>query len=375
MQSIILLSLLTMIIQGCHMGSRMTASLLAINLGANPFLLGVLIAVYSIFPLLLAVLTGRLCDRYGSRYPMLYGASVFGLGLLLPYLWPSLLMLYVSAALIGVGFVLFNVAAQNLAGGLGPPEQRTRNFSTMGLGYAGGHMTGPLIAGFAIDYRGYGFAYLCFALLALLPVAILARNRSLNVKPHAATHDRGSAFGLLHNVSLRRAIIISGLVVTGMDLFTFYVPIYGHAINLSASTIGAILGMFAAATLVVRIVLPAVTRRYGVEKVLSTAMFAATAFFLPFPYIQYVPVLFLLAFGIGLALGCGQPLTLNLAYNRSPPGRSGEVTGLRLTINNLTHISVPLAAGVLGAMFGVAPVFWTSAAMLLTSGVLSRDNG
>ncbi len=373
MQSIILLSLLTMIIQGCHMGSRMTASLLAIELGANPFLLGVLIAVYSLFPLLLAVLTGRLCDRYGSRYPMLSGAGALGLGLLLPYLWPSLPMLYASAALIGVGFVLFNVAAQNLAGGLDAPEHRTRNFSNMGLGYAAGHMAGPLIAGFAIDSRGYAFAYLCLVLLALLPVALLARNRSLNVAPPAAARETGSAFGMLRNVSLRRAIITSGLVTSGMDLYTFYVPIYGHSINLSASTIGALLGMFAAAAMVVRIVLPAVTRRYGVEKVLSTAMFSAALFFLPFSFIEFVPALFALSFGIGLALGCGQPLTLNLAYNRSPPGRSGEVTGLRLTINNMTHISVPLAAGVIGSVLGVTPVFWASAALLVTSGMLVRN--
>ncbi|MDP1716519.1 MAG: MFS transporter, partial [Burkholderiales bacterium] len=78
-------------------------------------------------------------------------------------------------------------------------------------------------------------------------------------------------------------------------------------------------------------------------------------------------------FGIGLALGWGQPLTLNLAYNRSPPGRSGEVTGLRLTINNMTHISVPLAAGVLGTILGVAPVFWASAALLVASGMLARN--
>lgn len=357
------------------MGSRMTASLLAIELGANPFMLGVLIAVYSLFPLLLAVFTGRLCDRYGSRYPMLSGAGALGLGLLLPYLRPSLPMLYASAALIGVGFVLFNVAAQNLAGGLGASEQRTRNFSTMGLGYAAGHMAGPLIAGFAIDLRGHAFAYLSLAVLALLPVAMLARNRSLNVAPQAAPRDQGSAFGLLRNVSLRRAIITSGLVVTGMDLYTFYVPIYGHSINLSASTIGAILGIFAAAAMVVRLILPAVTRRYGVETVLSAAMFAAAVFFLPFPFIEFVPALLALSFGIGLALGCGQPLTLNITYNRSPPGRSGEVTGLRLTINNITHIAVPLAAGALGAGLGVAPVFWASAGLLVTSGYFSRRSG
>lgn len=374
MSSIVLLTLLTLIVQGCHMGSRMVASLFAIELGANPLLIGALISVYSVFPLLLAVYSGRIADRFGSRYPMLGGSAVFVLGLLLPFLWPKLAMLYIAAALVGVGFVFFNVSVQNLAGALGPPEQRTRNFSTLGLGYAAGQMAGPLVAGYIIDYHGYAITYLCFSALALLPVILLARNRGLDAPRHAATRERGSALELLQSASLRRAIIVSGLVVTGMDLYTFYVPIYGHSIGLSASTIGVILGMSAAATFITRIALPALTRRYGVEAVLSVAMFACAAFFLPFPFIQFVPALLALSFGIGLALGCGQPLTLNIAYNHSPPGRSGEVTGLRLTINNITHISVPLAAGALGAALGVAPVFWVNATLLATSGYLSRKN-
>ncbi len=373
MYPITVITLLTMIIQGCHMGSRMAASLFAIELGANPFLIGVLISVYSVFPLLLAVYTGRIADRFGSRYPMLAGSAIFGLGLLLPFLWPKLPTLYISAALIGVGFVFFNVAVQNLAGELGTPEQRTRNFSTLALGYAGGLMMWPLLAGYVIDYHGFTAAYLVFAALSLLPVALLARNRSLDAA-RTAVRPPGSPLELLRNAGLRRAIIVSGLMVTGMDLYTFYVPIYGHSIGLPATTIGTILGMFAAATLVVRVVLPWFTRRYGVEAVLSTSMFACAVFFLPFAFLEFVPALLALSFGIGLALGCGQPLTLNIAYNRSPPGRSGEVTGLRLTINNITHIGVPLAAGALGAALGVAPVFWVNATLLATSGYLSRKN-
>jgi len=368
------IALLTLIVQGCHMGSRMVASLLAIDLGANPFLIGVLISVYSVFPLLLAVYTGRIADRLGSRYPMLAGSTVFVVGLLLPFLWPKLPVLYLSAALIGIGFVLYNVAVQNLAGGLGTLEQRTRNFSTLAMGYAAGQMCGPLLAGYAIDYGGFTAAYLSFAILSLVPVAVLAANRSLDAT-RTVSQRPGSPFELLQNAALRRAIIVSGLMVTGMDLYTFYVPIYGHSIGLPAKTIGTILGMFAAATLVVRFVLPWFTRRYGVEAVLSTSMFACATFFLPFAFLEFVPALLALSFGIGLALGCGQPLTLNMAYNRSPPGRSGEVTGLRLTINNITHIGLPLAAGALGAALGVAPVFWVNATLLATSGYLSRKAG
>ncbi len=373
MPSIYLVTLLTMIVQGCHMGSRMVASLFAIELGANPFLIGVLISAYSVFPLLLGVYSGRLSDRFGSRRPMLAGTAVLACGLLLPFLWPKLVTLYASAVLIGIGFVFFNVSAQNLAGGLGAPEERTRNFSTLGLGYSGGHMLGPLVGGFAIDYYGFTFAYLCFAILIVLPVALLAWNRRFDVAPRPALEGRKSTLELLHNASLRRAIITSGLVVSGWDLYSFYVPIYGHSIGISASTIGTILGVFAVATFVVRIVLPLFTRRYGVETVLSTAMFAGAVPFLLFPFVEFVPALLALSFGIGFALGCGQPLTLNITYNRSPPGRSGEVTGLRLTINNITHIGVPLAAGALGSALGVAPVFWMNAAILAASGRLSRE--
>jgi predicted MFS family arabinose efflux permease len=371
-QAIHYVALITLLVQGCHVGSRMAASLFAIELGANPFLVGALVSAYSLFPLVLAVWSGRVSDRFGARRPMLAGIMVIALGLIAPWFAPRLATLYVSAVLIGIGFVFFNVSVQNLAGGLGAPEQRTRNFSTLGLGYSGGHMVGPLIGGYAIDFTGHAFAYLCFALLSLLPVAILAWNRSMDIKPHAPAGGQRSALALLKGRSLRRAIVTSGLVVTGWDLYAFFVPIYGHSIGLSASTIGVILGAFAVATFVVRMVLPTFTRRWGVETVLAASMFAGAAFFVPFPMIEYVPTLLALSFGIGLALGSGQPLTLNLCYNRSPPGRSGEVTGLRLTINNITHIGVPLAAGAVGSVLGVAPVFWANAAILATSGWLAR---
>lgn len=370
--AIYLVTLLTLIAQGAHMGSRMVASLFAIELGANPFLIGVLISAYSAFPLVLAVYSGRLSDRYGARRPMIAGTAVLACGLLLPYLWPTLPALYLSAILIGIGFIFYNVSAQNIAGALGAPAERTRNFSTLALGYSGGHMVGPLVGGYAIDHYGFTAAYLVYTVLIALAMVLLLINRRFDSGPRAPAEQRKSTFELLQRPPLRRAIITSGLVVTGWDLYGFYVPIYGHSIGLSASTIGVILGVFAVASFVVRVALPLFTRRYGVETVLSAAMFAGAAAFLPFPFIEFVPALLALSFAIGLALGCGQPLTLNIVYNRSPPGRSGEVTGLRLTINNITHLGVPLAAGALGTALGVAPVFWFNAAILAASGRLSR---
>ncbi|MGZ8210016.1 MAG: MFS transporter [Burkholderiales bacterium] len=364
-------ALVTLLVQGCHIGSRVVASLFAIKLGANAFEVGLLISVYAVFPLMLGVYSGRLADRFGPRRPMIAGTGVVGIGLALPFAWATLPALYVSAVLIGIGFVFFNVSNQTLAGALDTPAERTHNFATIGLGYAGGHFFGPVIAGYAIDHLGFTSGYLIFAALTLLPAALLVFDKRLEVARAQAAAKRGNPLELLRLPLLRRAIIVSALITTGWDLYGFYVPIYGHSIGLSASTIGNILGVFAIATFVVRAVLARFTHRFGIEPVLATAAFAAALLFIPFALVTYVPVLFALSFLIGLALGCSQPLTLNLAYNHSPPGRAGEATGLRLTINNITHIGVPVASGALAAALGVAPVFWTSAALLATSGWMS----
>ena len=372
MKPITVLTLLTLAMQGGHMGSRVVASLLALNLGAGPMLIGMLIASYSIFQLAFALVVGRISDRYGSRWPMLGGAIAFASGLTIPAVSPTLPALFLSAPLIGIGFVFFNVAVQNLAGTLGNATDRTQNFSTLSLGYSSGHMIGPVIAGLMIDRYGFGPAYIAFALLALAPIATMTVMRQLGAHGARKESSTNSAFDLLRVPPLRRMIIVSGLVTTGWDLYVFYVPIYGHSIGLSASTIGTILGAFAAASFIVRVGLPVLTRRFSVETVLAAAMCIAALLFLPFTFITFVPLLLALSFGIGLTLGVSQPLTLNLTYNRSPAGRSGEVTGLRLTINNITHIAVPLAAGSVGALLGIAPVFWTSAGILLASGYLSH---
>ncbi len=372
MKPIIVVTLLTLAMQGGHMGSRVVASLLALDLGAGPLLIGVLIASYSVFQLGFALIVGRISDRYGSRWPMLFGTVAFASGLVIPAASPTLPALFVSAPLIGVGFVFFNVAAQSLVGTLGSAAERTRNFSTQSLGYSSGHMVGPVLAGLMIDRYGFTQAYTVFAVLALLPIAVLSMSRRLGSSGTRSKPLSTSAFELMRVPPLRRMIIVSGLVTTGWDLYTFYVPIYGHSIGLSASTIGTILGAFAAASFIVRVALPHLTRRYSVETVLAWAMGIAALLFLPFAYVTFVPALIALSFCIGLMLGVSQPLTLSLTYSRSPAGRSGEVTGLRLTINNITHIAVPLAAGSVGALLGIAPVFWASAGILAVSSWLTE---
>jgi MFS family permease len=362
----------------CLRASRMLVSLFAIHLGAEQYVIGLMIALYALFPALLAVYAGRLSDRIGPRVPMIAGSAGLVAGLLLPYLWPTMQALGLSAALFGVSFIFYHVSVQNLLGAISDEANRTRNFSNYSLMIAAGGFLGPLAAGFSIDHFGHRETYLYLVLLAVAPLILLSMSAGLRgaAPPHKAvanTEDGAPAtLGLLRHQPLRSPLIGSVAVLTGTDLFQFYMPIYGHSIGLSASQSGFVLGVVGFAAFVVRVGMPALVRRTGEAALLAYSLFLGAAAFVVFPFFKDITVLTLFAFLLGLSLGCGQPLSTILIYANSPAGRTGEALGLRLALNNATHILIPLVSGTIGSVFGVGPVFWMNAMMLAGGGALVR---
>jgi MFS family permease len=80
---------------------------------------------------------------------------------------------------------------------------------------------------------------------------------------------------LFRNRQLRRVFIVNALLSMAWDLHAFFIPVYGANLRLSASLIGIILAAFAAATFVVRLVMPWIARRMSEFEVLTAALFIA----------------------------------------------------------------------------------------------------
>jgi MFS family permease len=351
--------------------SRVLLSLYALDFGAAPLTVGAISATYSAFPMLLAWMAGRIADRHGSRWPLVLGALVCGCGMLVPYLAPGLPALFVAAALNGLSFTFYTVALQNLVGIMGDAQGRARRYSNYAMVVSSASFLGPLISGFSIDHLGFATTCLLVALLGLVPLALLASWGGMLPGGRPAAGPAESVRGILADRAVRRILVTSSLVVSGSDIFQFYLPIYGHGIGLSASAIGIVLAMFAAASVVVRLVIPRLLARLSPEQVLCYAFFiGATSFFL-LPFFDNALTLSLISFVIGLGLGAGAPITLMLTYSQSPEGRSGEALGLRMTANHLARVIGPLVFGSIGSAFGLFAVFWINGAMMVSGGLLS----
>lgn len=364
-----LVILTTICAHAAYAGGRVAVSLLAVNLGATPFVIGLLMALFAALPMFLSVMAGRFIDRVGVRGPMLVSAATIALGVAVPAVSPTVLGLAGCAVICGSSFMLYHISVNNLVGALGRPEDRPRNFSLFAMGFSTSGFAGPLIAGFAIDHLGFRAAFAILATLPLLTVAGVYLRGGHLPKPRGA--ERSSERRVRDLVAirpLRHIFIVSATLSTGWDLFTFVVPVYAARIGHSASTIGIIMASFALATFAVRGLLPWITRRIGQWSVLAIALFSGAAIYIAFPLSEMAAVLIGLAFLLGLGLGSSQPMVMSLLYDASPPGRAGEAVGVRTMLLNGSQTFMPLVFGAVGSVLGMVPVFWSMAAILAAVG-------
>ena len=363
-----------------HMGlvaARLTASLYALDNKASTFTVGVILALFSLVPMLIAMPSGRWIDAVGPRRPTLTGAVLMLVGMLLPAAFPyataDVAPLMVSAALIGTGCMLVMLTIQHLVGMRADPRNRQAAFSWFALGASISGFVGPVASGALIDAFGHRATFAVLVAEVLVGLALLRANWSLlpvrEGEPRSV--EPRHPLDLLKYTELRLVMIITSLISMSWDLQTFVIPVHGTRVGLSASQIGLVLGSFALATFVIRLAMARLSRRLSEWQVLTYTLFSASASFALFPFLSSLVPLMAVSFLLGLGLGAAQPNIMSLVHSRSPTGRVGEVLGLRSSIINSSQVVLPLVFGAFGSVLGAAAMFWSMAALVGAGGGLA----
>lgn len=357
-------------------GARVNMSLFGLHLGATPATVGIIISLIAAIPMFYSARWGRAIDRVGLYRPMIIATGLVFAGTLLPVLLPRLETLFAVSVLAGSGFMLYHICVNQAAALVGRPEDRTRNFSVLALAFSTSGFLGPMLAGFAIDAIGHRYTFLACAGFALATLMLLhVKRHSIRRHHKPSAQGQGSekrAMDLLRIPVLLRIFVVSGLMSMCWDLYSFVMPIHGSALKLSASTIGLILGSFGSAIFLFRLILPWVVRRFNERKLLLITMVVSGVMLALIPLVDSVPLLMAVSFVLGLGLGGTQPIIMSMLYGAAPAGRGGEAVGMRTQLLNITQAAVPLIFGLLGAQFGMAPVFIAMGAALLWGAWYSR---
>ncbi len=352
-------------LHACMTGFRLAAPLMALREGYSPAAVGMLLALFALAPVFMALPAGRYADRRGLRKPVAISVGIASSGAALAVAFPAFLVLCLTALTCGAATGLAMIALQRHVGRLanGPTELR-QVFSWMALGPSISNFLGPFLAGVMIDHFGFRAAFL---LLALLPsLAWFWVRHTVEHEPVAPElrQASGSSWNLLRDKGFRRLMAINWMLSSCWDVHTFLVPVLGHERGLSATVIGTILGAFALAATAIRLLIPWLAARLRESVVIGTAMVATAVLFAAYPLAHAAWAMGALSVLLGLALGSVQPMIMSSLHQMTPHHRHGEALGLRAMAINGSSVVMPLMFGSVGALIGVAAVFWLVGAVV-----------
>ncbi len=366
-------------LHSCMAGVRLAAPLLALRQGYSAWAVGILLGLFAVAPIMLALPTGRLTDRHGYHLPLrvAVGLAVSGGVLALLSTWlpqgSNFILLCVAATLTGAGSNVGLITIQRTAGRTARDATGLqRVFSWLGLAPALSNVVGPVLAGLLIDLGGFACAFAAMALLPLLSLWWAQRVPKERPPPRTPEQQRRSSWGLLRTPGLRRLLMVNWLISASWDVHTFVVPILGHQRGFSASAIGTVLGVFAAAVALIRLLIPLLARRLREAQVLVAAMLATGLVFAAYPFVQSAWMMSVCAALLGLALGSVQPMVMTTLHQITPHDRHGEAIALRSMTINFSSAVMPLMFGLAGAALGAATLFWVMGALVALGSLQAR---
>jgi len=346
-------------LHACMAGMRLAAPLLALRAGYSALAVGFLLALFALTQVFLALPAGRYADRHGLKRPVGFCVVAASTGAALALAFPVFGVLCLSALLTGGAT---GVAALSLQRHVGRAAQDANElkkvFSWLAIGPAVSNFIGPMAAGLLIDHGGFRAAFLLFALLPLAAWFWVRRTVELPPVLRTAGAAPDKALDLLREPLMRRLMLVNWLLSSCWDVHTFVVPVLGYERGLSASVIGSILGAFALAATVVRVVMPFFAARVREWAVIATAMGITALLFGVYPFMHSALAMGVCSVLLGLALGSVQPMIMSTLHQITPEARHGEALGLRLMAINVSSVSMPLLFGSVGAVVGISPVFW-----------------
>ena len=356
--------------------ARVLVALYGVFLGASATVIGILVALFALLPMLAAVPMGRLADRRPARGLLTLLTLMMSAGLLVPFFWQHTAALFVTGTMVGGAYFAINILTSTLAGRHGGPGERAANFSWVNLGIAAGNGVGPLLAGFAIDHIGFRAAVLCAAFFPLLSLMLILFNRlpeldSVPRQPKPGT-KRGGVMELLMHPEMFPVYMMGVYFMLSWDIFLVMTPVYGAELHISASSIGVIVSAYSLAVFVVRVLTVPMSRLFTPWQIMLLSLGLSAIAMLGYGLVGTVPLMILCAFVLGFGQGLGTPMAQTALFDCSPPDRYSEALGLRVSVGMACQFVLPLIAGSVASLIGVAPIFWLVGLILLIGAYLER---
>jgi MFS family permease len=335
--------------------------LLARDLGADPPIVGLVMAASTLTGVVLKLPAGVLSDRFGRRRLLVASGAVFAL---LPFGYSAISTL---SALVALRFVhgsataIFSPVASASVADLAPAARRGTWLSSYSTAQGTGQVLGPLMAGYLIATGDFSRAFLIAGAIGTTAAFLVAR------LPHVSGREARPGTrpvftrAMVDVVSNRLVLLTSAAQAAQFVLhgtLNAFVPLYGRdVLRLTSIELGWSFGLQTITTLAARPVIGALSDRVGRRGIIITGLLVSA--FSVFCLSAAVSVAALMTCIVTYAIGAAMTTAATSAHitDITPSERYGAAHGVFGTIYDVGDALGPLLAGVLVATLGYAGMF------------------
>ncbi|WP_096437378.1 MFS transporter [Alteribacter populi] len=376
-KKILLIFLVVFFHQLTIQGTRPLIPLLADDLGAGKIEIGIIAATFAVFPLFFAISAGKWIDKWGIKWPIVLGSIGVTIALLIPYLFPVVLILYLSQVFAGFSQIFINISLQNAIRLNSPKDQRDRYYGWFSFFQSAGQFSGPLIAGVVADSAGILFGFLICTIIALPPIlfGLFLSKKTLELKigtkekeQNEESSSEDSTITLIQMISIKgmhQAMLASMLVLASREVMMTYFPLYATEAGLSITAVGLILGIQGLAQMFIRLLQGKILSKFKRHYVLFISLFTAGLSIVILTLFNSLLILSIIAVFIGLGIGLTQPLTMVSIVNLVSATHTAQALGLRMAGNRLSQVISPIAFGGVAQTFSVSFIFVIGGSLLM----------
>ena len=352
----------------------------AIEIDAGATAIGLIGAIYALFPVLLALKFGSWVGKYGEGKFLVVGTFSLIASSSALIFSHDIFSLAAATAFAGLAHLALMVGGQTMVALRAPKSDYNKLFGYYTFSASLGQMMGPVIAGLLAGSLANGmpknssnafiFA-IALSTLALFPTFSWRKALPTVAAAEEQSNTWSAAKSMLSRKEISLAVFISMAISSTLDLIVIFLPLLGKERAIDPAIIGLIISLRAVGSMISRFSLGYVSRKIKDKSLLISTTTITMFACIGMVYTSDPLTLGGLVFIAGLASGFGQPLTMALISLRTKADERALAVSARLTGNRLGQFLLPMAAGLLANGAGVGAVFWSMAALLGASLVAS----
>jgi MFS family permease len=335
--------------------------LFAQDLGAGPSMVGLVVAASTLTGVLVKLPAGALSDVLGRRPLLISGALLFGL-MPFAYLTVAGLGLLIAVRLVhGTATAIFGPVASAAVSDLAPAHRRGRWLGAYATAQGVGQTLAPVAAGYLLAVGRFDLAFVVAGAIGLLTPLVVGGLAFEAVRPPPGPRWTAFRDGVGEVIGHRVVLATSGAHAAQFVLngaLNAFLPLYARdVVGLTTGQLGWLFAAQTFTTLVLRPLLGAFSDAVGRRIVIVGGLLLCSAMvaLLPLAADGRWLAACVVVYAVGVATTTAATSALITDVTRR--ARYGAAHGVFGTIYDIGDAAGPIAAGVLVAAWGYAPMF------------------